>query len=79
MSRCGEYRENDAPVFVLSGAGLYVEDEDHNEIFLMAEARVTVVTRDTTDFQEVVLNAKYLYPGVQQSFSNGSEHIWHAK
>ena len=73
MSRCGVYVEGGPPVPVLSGNGLYVEDEDHNEIFFMVEAEITLVTRETTDFQEVVLNATYLYSGVQQSYSNGSE------
>ena len=72
-SRCGVYVENGPPVPVLSGAGLYVEDEDHNEIFLMTEAEVTLVTRDTSDFQDVLLNATYLYHGVEQTYSDGSE------
>ena len=29
------YTENGPPVPVLSGAGLYVQDVDHNEIFYM--------------------------------------------
>ena len=73
MSRCGVYEENGPPVPVLSGAGLYVEDGDHNEIFLMSKAEVTLVTRDTSDFQHVRLNATYLSSGVEQRFSDGSE------
>ena len=73
MSRCGVYVENGPPVPVLSGAGLYVEDSDHNEIFLMSKAEITLVTRDTSDFEEVLLNATYLYEGVEQTFSGGSK------
>ena len=35
FSQCGVYTENGPPVPVLSGAGLYVQDDDHNEIFNM--------------------------------------------
>lgn len=35
VGRCGVYIEAGGPVRVLSGVGLYVEDEDHNEIFFM--------------------------------------------
>ena len=35
FSQCGVYTENGPPVPVLSGAGLYVQDDDHNEIFYM--------------------------------------------
>ena len=35
VGRCGVYVENGPPVRVLSGVGLYVEDDDHNEIFYM--------------------------------------------
>lgn len=33
--RCGVYTEGGGPVLILSGAGLDVEDDDHNEIFDM--------------------------------------------
>ena len=72
MSRCGVYVENGPPVPVLSGAGLYVEDADHNEVFLMKRAEVTLVTRDTSDFEHVMLNAAYLYNGVVQVYEDGS-------
>ena len=72
MSRCGVYVENGPPVPVLSGAGLYVEDADHNEVFLMTRAEITLVTRDTSDFEYVVLNATYLHSGVVQRYENGS-------
>lgn len=71
VSRCGVYRENGPAVPVLSGAGLYVEDDDHNEVFNMTEAAITVVDRDTTDFQDVRLDATYLYGDVQQTYSDG--------
>ena len=35
VGRCGMYVERGPPVRVLSGVGLYVEDDDHNEIFYM--------------------------------------------
>lgn len=72
VSRCGVYVENGPPVPILSGAGLYVEDEDDHEVFLMARAEITLVTRDTTDFADVVLQATYLYNGVIQSYQGGS-------
>ena len=56
---------------VLSGAGLYVEDADHQEVFLMNRAKVTLVTEATTDYAQVVLEASYLAPGVEHSFQNG--------
>lgn len=56
---------------ILSGAGLYVEDPDHNEVFLMKRAEVTLDTVDTTDFAEVVLEASYVYNGVEQSYQDG--------
>ena len=71
MSRCGVYVENGPPVPVLSGAGLYVEDADHNEVFLMRRAEITLVTRDTSDFEFVELSATYLYNGVVQIYENG--------
>ena len=71
MSRCGEYIENGRPVPVLSGAGLYVEDDDHNEVFLMSRAEISLVDKDTTDFEAVVLDATYLYEGVVQTYQDG--------
>lgn len=56
---------------VLSGAGLYVEDPDHNEVFLMKRAEVTLDTVDTTDFADVILEATYVYNGVEQSYQDG--------
>lgn len=35
VGRCGVYIENEGPVLVLSGVGLDVEDDDHNEVFMM--------------------------------------------
>lgn len=35
VGRCGVYTENNGPVPILSGFGLDVEDDDHNEVFLM--------------------------------------------
>ena len=35
VGRCGVYTENGGPVRILSGVGLDVEDDDHNEVFLM--------------------------------------------
>ena len=71
MSRCGVYVENGPPVPVLSGAGLYVEDADHHEVFLMSRAEITLVTRDTSDFASVVLEATYLANGVMQNYQEG--------
>lgn len=71
VSRCGIYVENGPPVPILSGTGLYVEDGDHNEVFLMSSADITLVTTATIDFEDVVLNASYLYDGVVQTYENG--------
>ena len=76
VSRCGVYVENGPPVPILSGAGLYVEDGDHNEVFLMTRAEVTLVTKDTTDFEHVLLNATYLYDGVVQVFQDGGKPVY---
>jgi len=62
--------QNGPPVAVLSGAGLYVQDDDHNEIYLMKRATVQVVT-ETSDFASVVLTANYLSFGVDASYQNG--------
>lgn len=35
VGRCGVYTENSGPVPILSGVGLDVEDDDHNEVFMM--------------------------------------------
>lgn len=35
VARCGEYVEGQGPVPVLSGVGLYVEDDDDYRDFLM--------------------------------------------
>jgi len=35
IGRCGVYVEGGGPVLVLGGVGLDVEDDDHNERFLM--------------------------------------------
>lgn len=78
MSRCGVYIENGPAVPVLSGAGLYVEDPDHNEVFLMKRAEVTLDTVDTTDFADVVLEAAYVYNGVDQSYQDGGIYTNHA-
>lgn len=37
------YVERGAPVRVLSGVGLYVEDDDHNEIFYMKVSHMNSV------------------------------------
>ena len=60
---------------VLSGAGLYVEDADHNDVFLMSRAEITLVTRDTSDFEFVKLSATYLYNGVVQIYENGGTRL----
>lgn len=39
------YVERGPPIRVLSGVGLYVEDDDHNEIFYMKVSCVTTVKR----------------------------------
>lgn len=72
------YIENGPAVPVLSGAGLYVEDPDHNEVFLMKRAEVTLDTVDTTDFADVVLEAAYVYNGVDQSYQDGGIYTNHA-
>ena len=43
VGRCGVYVERGAPVRVLSGVGLYVEDDDHNEIFYMKVSHMNSV------------------------------------
>lgn len=58
---------------ILSGAGLYVEDEDHHQVFLMSRAIISIATRDTTDFPSVVLQATYLYDGVVPVYEDGSK------
>ena len=35
VGRCGVYTEEGGPVPILSGVGLDVEDNDHNEVFMM--------------------------------------------
>lgn len=75
VSRCGVYTEGGQAVPILSGAGLFVEDADHNEVFLMKRAEVTLDTVDTTDFADVVLEATYIYNGVEQNYQDGGMHI----
>ena len=75
VSRCGRYIENGPPVPILSGAGLYVEDDDHNEVFFMRSADITLITTSTIDFEDVVLSASYLYDGVVQTYQNGGKTI----
>lgn len=60
---------------VLSGAGLYVEDPDHNEVFLMSRAEVALVTDATTDYESVLLDAMYMATGVVESYQDGGERL----
>ena len=39
VGRCGTYVEGRGPVLILSGVGLDVQDDDHNEIYLMQVSR----------------------------------------
>ena len=73
VSRCGVYVENGRPVPILSGTGLYVEDEDHSQVFLMRQAAISLVTRDTADFNSVMLHATYLCEGVVQMYGEGGK------
>ena len=43
VGRCGVYVEQGPPIRVLSGVGLYVEDDDHHEIFYMKVSCVNTI------------------------------------
>ena len=75
MSRCGVFVEGGPPVPVLSGAGLYVEDPDHNAVFLMSRAEVALDTDATTDYESVLLDAAYTAEGVVKNYQDGGGRL----